>query len=188
MKAQGTLTVDGRGVEFRSHNGSVQRWGYEEIHTAYLGPHRLVIESYLNRSLHRPGEQHFQFDLSRVLPPSVAAELAARIGRPVQNVDPDASAPVVATIAVRHRELMGGTNGELRFRAGGMDYVTHAKGDSRSWRWADLQSLSEPDPYHLLVFGYRDTYTFDLKAPLSRKLFDHATDDIYRAAEVGGAR
>lgn len=188
MKAVGKLTVDDHGVTFRAKNSRVQHWTYEEIQTATLGPHRVVIETYLNRSLHRPGVQHFRFDLSRALPPAVAAELAVRIGRPVQNVDPDASAPAVAAIAVRHRGLVHGTNGMLRFRTAGIDYVTHAKGDSRGWRWADIQALSEPDPYHLYVFGYRDTYTFDLKAPLSRKLFDHATDEIYRAAEAGGVR
>lgn len=188
MKAHGTLTMDEQGVEFRASSGRTQRWGFEEIHTAFLGPHRLVIATYLNRTLHRPGVQHFQFDLSRALPPAVAAELAARIGRPVQNDDPDASAPAMTTILVRHRGLMHGTNGVLRFRKNGIDYVTSSKGDSRSWRWADIQTLSQPDPYHLYVFGYRDTYTFDLKAPLGSALFHFATDEIYRAAEAGGER
>ena len=188
MKAHGVLTIDGRGVGFRTKNGRAQHWGFEEIHTAYLGPHRVVIETYQNRSLHRPGVQHFRFHLSRALPPAVAAELAANIGRPVQNDDPDASAPAMATIPVRHRGLMHGTNGVLRVRKGGIDYVTASKGDSRSWRWADIQTLSEPDPYHLYLFGYRDTYTFDLKAPLSRALFRFATDEIYGAAEAGGQR
>lgn len=187
-KAEGTLTLDGAGVEFRARSGRTQRWGFEEIQTAYLGPRRVVLETYQNRSWHRPGEQHFRFDLSRALPPVVAAELAVRIGRPVQNDVAEATAPAMATIPVRHRGLLHGTNGVLRFRIGGIDYVTHAKGDSRSWRWADLQTLSEPDPYHLYVIGYRDTYTFDLKAPLSRRLFDFATHEIYRAAEAGGER
>lgn len=188
MKAHGTLTIDGRGVQFQENDARTQQWRFEEIHTAYLGPHRLVIETYLNRSLHRPGVQHFTFNLSQALPPSVAAEAAARIGRPVQNDVPDAAAPAMATIPVRHRGLMHGTNGVLRVRKDGIDYVTSAQGDSRSWRWADIQTMSEPDPYHLYVFGYRDTYTFDLKAPLSRALFDYATDEIYRAAEAGGER
>ena len=46
-----------------------------------------------------------------------------------------------------------------------------------------LQTLSDPDAYHLFVFGFRDTYTFDLKAPLSRKVFDWATDEIYQHTE-----
>lgn len=185
---RGTLTLDDGGVSFRRDQGRAQRWSWEDIHTASLGPHKLLLATYRNRSLHRPGEQHFEFELSGTLPPVVAAEFAARLGRPVRNADPDGAAPALAVLPVRHRGLMRGTNGILRVRRGGMDYVTPAKGDSRSWRWADIQAVSEPDPYHLYVFGYRDTYTFDLKAPLSRKLFDYATDEIYRAAEAGGER
>lgn len=186
-KVHGTLTLDNRGVGFRSNSGRNQHWTFEEIHTAFLGPHRLVIETYLNRSLHRPGTQHYKFSFRRSLPPAVAAVLAANIGRPVQNDDPDASAPALAVIPARHRFLTRGTNGVLRFRKGGIDYVTSAKGDSRSWRWADVKTLSDPDPYHLYIFGYRDTYTFNLKAPLSHKLFNDATDEIYRANELTGS-
>jgi hypothetical protein len=116
---------------------------------------------------------------------SIPTWTGAGIARPVQNADPDASAPALATIPVRHRTLAGGTNGVLRFRSGGIDYVTNSKDDSRSWRWADLQTLSDPDPYHLFLFGYRDTYTFDLKAPLSRALFNRATDEIYKHSAEG---
>ncbi len=185
-RIRGTLTLDKQGVSFRSNSGRSRHWTFEEIHTATLEPHRLVIETYLNRSLHRPGEQHYKFDLSSALPPAVAAALATKIGRPVRNGVPDASAPALAVIPARHRFLMRGTNGVLRFRKDGIDYVTSAKGDSRSWRWADIQTLSEPDPYHLYLFGYLDTYTFDLKAPLSRKLFHYATEEIYRANDAAG--
>lgn len=183
-KVHGILAINEKGLEFRSTSGHDQRWTFEDIHTAFFAPHHLELDTYLNRSWHRPGTQHFKFDLEKTLPPAVAAALAARIDRPVQNADPDPAEPAIATIPVRHRTLIGGTNGVLRFRNGGIDYITSSRGDSRSWRWADLQTLSDPDPYHLFLFGYRDTYTFDLKAPLSRALFNHATDEIYAHSEA----
>ena len=101
----------------------------------------------------------------------------------MQNADPDPDAPAIATIPVRHRSLASGTNGVLRIRQEEIDYVTSSNDDSRSWRWADLQTLSNPAPYRLFVFGYRDTYTFDLKAPLSGKLLDWASDEIFAHSE-----
>src|SRR6266536_1727728 len=71
-------------------------------------------------------------------------------------------------------------NRKMRFHEGGLDYVSSASGDSRSWRWADLQTLSAPDPYHLLVFGYRDTYTFDLKKILLQPLYYRLVDALDR--------
>jgi len=82
-------------------------------------------------------------------------------------------------IAAHHRTLTHGTNGVLRFRGDGIDYVTSTAGDSRSWRWADLETVSNPDPWHLFVFGYRDTYAFDLKQQISRKMLNHISDEIW---------
>jgi hypothetical protein len=178
-KVRGTLAVDASGVTFRSGNGREQKWPLTDIRTAFVAPHRMVIETYENRSLHRPGERRYEFDLAQAMPAAVAAGLAADLARPLQNSVPDSEAPAIATIPAHHRALAGGTNGVLRFRQDGIDYVTSSKEDSRSWRWTDLETLSSPDPYHLFVFGYRDTYTFDLKAPLTRALFDRATDAIY---------
>ena len=180
---QGTLLIDGNGVEFRGESQSGQLWAFGEIQTALLAPHRLTIKTYLNRSLHRPGERTYRFRLAQAIPPAVAAQFAQAVARPLQNADPAPDAPAIATIPARHRAIASGTNGVLRIRQNGIDYVTSSKGDSRSWRWADLQTLSNPDPYHLFVFGFRDTYTFDLKAPLSESLLDWASDEIFAHGE-----
>ncbi len=175
----GTLTVNVGGITFRSDNGRSQSWPSVAIRTALVAPHRMVIKTYVNRSLHRPGERRYEFDLTNAIPASVAATFADGVARPLQSSVPDSEASAIAAIPAHHRSLTGGTNGVLRFRQDGIDYVTPSKEDSRTWRWADLQTLSNPDPYHLFLFGYRDTYTFDLKAPLTQALFDSASDAIY---------
>lgn len=186
-KSRGTIVINDKGVTYQSRSGRNLSWTFLDIQTFVLAPHRLVLETYMNRSMHLPGEQTIQFNLSEAVPPVVGASLASRVRRPSQNTIPDPESPGFASIAVHHRSLAGGTNGFLRFRDGGLDYVTNSPRDSRSWRWEDLQTLSDPDPYHLFVFGYRDTYTFDLKEPLARTLFDRATDKIVVQAEQDSA-
>jgi hypothetical protein len=179
----GNLLIDQNGVEFQAGNERSRHWTLAEIHTVFIAPHRLVLKTYVNRSLHRPGEREYRFDLTQPLPPAVAAALAEALARPSQNADPNPDAAAIAIIPVRHRAFSSGTNGVLRFRRDGIDYVTTAHEDSRSWRWGDLQTLSDPDSYHLFIFGYRDTYTFDLKAPASGKLLDWATDEMFKHSE-----
>jgi hypothetical protein len=185
-KEKGDFMIAADGIEFRSGKGRTMNWPFLEVQTFHLSPHTLAIETYQNRKGILPGMQRFRFDLDQAVPPNVAAELARRVQRPSQNAVPDPASPGVA-IPAHHRTGTGGTNGTLRLRDGGIDYVTTVAGDSRSWRWADLQTLSDPDPYHLLVFGYRDTYTFDLKEPLQRSLFYRLIDavDAHNAAESG---
>jgi hypothetical protein len=60
-----------------------------------------------------------------------------------------------------------------------MDYLTTNGQGGRSWRWSDIQTLAKPDPFQLRVNSYRDTFTFELKQPMSRELFDRLWDEIY---------
>jgi len=174
---KGDLLVGANGIEFRSGKGQTLKLPYLEVQTFHLSPHSLVIETYQNRKKHMPGVERLRFEMTESVSPQVAADLAKEVQRPSQNAVPD---PTVQGIVIpaHHRSLAGGTNGILRFRDGGIDYVTGAPDDSRSWRWADLQTLSSPDPYHLLAFGYRDTYSFDLKELLPQSLYYRLVDEI----------
>ncbi len=175
---KGDVVLDVHGIEFRPRRGHTLHWSLLDIQTFFLSPHSLTIKTYQDRKKHLPGIEQFRFHLDRAVPPEVAAELAGEVQRPSQNAVPNPSTQGIV-VPAHHRTRIGGTNGELRFREGGIDYVTRAGTDSRSWRWTDLQTVSQPDPYHLFVFGYRDTYTFDLKKPLPRSLFNHVTDEIW---------
>ena len=175
-KDKGDLSISANGIEFRQQKAEPVKIPYAEVQTFQLGPHSLTIKTYRNRKLGL-GVAQYRFDLVQTVPPPVAAELASQVRKPSQNSVPDPESQAV-TVAAHHRTVRGGTNGVLRFREGGIDYVSSDSGDSRSWRWADLQTLSAPDPYHLLLFGYRDTYNFDLKEMLPQSLYYRSVDSI----------
>lgn len=177
---RGSLILSGDGIEFRSEEERLShRWLFSEVEIFDLTPRRLVITDYENRHHHIPGERRFRFELDKPLPPPVAAQLAERVGKPVRNGNPDPKEPSLANIPARHGTRFGGTNGTLRFRDGGIDYVAAGKEGSRSWRWADIQTLASPDPYHFRLGGYRETFEFELKQPMSQKLFDWLWDRLY---------
>jgi hypothetical protein len=176
---KGTLLFDNDGIEFRAPKFS-QRWVYGEIKTFDLsGPRELVITGYQNRHWHEPGERTFRFTLSQPMPPGTAAGFAARVGRPVMNGDPYPSAAVIAELPAHHRERFGGSNGMLRLREDGIDYVAADGRDGRSWRWSDIQTLANPNPWEFRVTAYREIIEFDLKQPLSREMFDRLWNSLY---------
>lgn len=178
---RGTLTLSDKGVDFRPEKGSSLHWPFFEIQTADLWSGRLILTSYERRGKFRPGVRRYRFDLAKEMPPTVAAEFVARIGRPVRNGNPERHLPGFAEIPARHRTAFGGTvsNGILRIHEGGIEYVSKSHKDSRNWRWGDIQEITNQDPYHLIVFGYRETYSFDLKGPLPPGLYDRLTDEVY---------
>ena len=183
----GTLALSPEGLVFHPAKGSTLHWPFLEIQTFdLLSPRRLVITGYENRSWHEHGERKYRFDLSVAMPPNIAAELARRVAKPVRNADPNPTATSFATIPARHRTLAGGTNGTLHFGPDGIDYLTTNGQGGRSWRWSDIQTLAKPDPFQLRVNSYRETFTFELKQPMSRELFDQLWNEIY-AHDLSGS-
>jgi hypothetical protein len=179
--------LDGNGIEFRPKDRPARRWPYTEVKSFDLTAHRLVLTDYENRGHHRSGERSFRFELGNPVPPAVAAELAQAVGKPVRNRDPDPLALSLFTIGARHGTHFGGSNGTLRFREEGIDYSTPTTCDNRSWRWADIQTLAYPDPYHLRVGAYGETFEFELKRPLRAEEFDRLWDKLY-AGDLKGLR
>jgi hypothetical protein len=174
----GTLLLDEDGVEFQSAKFN-QKWRYVEIRSFDLSQHDLTLLSYQRHQWHQPGERPFHFTLSQPMPSEIAAQLTERVGKPVRNGDPVRAAAAIAEIPAHHRTWSGGSNGTLRFRDAGIDYVTESGSDSRSWRWADIQALANPNPYEFRIAAFREIAEFDLKQPLPRALFERMWDRLY---------
>lgn len=176
----GTLSLDADGVEFRSAKFS-QRWKYIEIHTFDLSQRELTLLTYQNRHWHEPGERPFRFTLGEAMPPELAAQFTARVGKPVRNGIPTTKTTALAEIPAHHRVWSGGSNGTLRLKEDGIDYVTENGRDSRTWRWVDIQTIANPDPYEFRVTGYREIVEFDLKQALAQSVFEKLWDRLYTA-------
>lgn len=179
-KTSGTLIVDNQGINFQPDKGNSVRWSFEEIESLQLGARLLIVKTYESRGWHRPGTRQLHFTLQSNIPPALAAVLVERVQKPSRNGDPVEKRAGFASLPAHHRSAWGGgSNGVLRFHDGGIDYVSQTGKDGRSWRWADIQTLTSPDPFHLTVFGYIETYSFDLKQPLQQKIYDRLTDEVY---------
>jgi len=174
----GTLLLDEEGVEFRSAK-LTRRWAYVDIHTFNVSLHELTLLTYESRPWHEPGEQPFHFTLGDVMPPEVAAQFTERIGKPVRNGIPLPGAAAMAEIPAHHRMWSGGSNGTLRLKDSGIDYVTETGRNSWTWRWTDIQTIANPNPYELRVMAYREIVEFDLKQPMSRDLFEVIWNHLY---------
>ncbi len=175
----GTLTIDERGIEFRAPKLSHQ-WAFADIKTFTLeGSRSLNITDYENRHWREPGEQSFSFTVSKAIPPELAARLATAVARPVVNGEPIPKLPAFAEISAHRRKRIGGSNGVLRFREEGVDYVAQDGHDGRSWRWSDIQTIANPGPWQFRVTAYREIVEFDLKQPMPRTVFDRLWDKLY---------
>src|SRR5262249_25495704 len=154
-----------------------------------LTSRELTLAGYQSRPWQQPGERTFHFTWKDTLPPEIATQLTERVAKPARNGVPEPRSVALAEIPAHHRLWTGGSNGVLRLKASGIDYVTDGGQDSRSWRWADIETIANPNPYELRVTGYRESVEFDLKQPLARNLFERLWDRLYAAdLNVSGRR
>ena len=174
----GTLLIDDDGVEFQSQKFH-ERWAYVDIRSFDLSAKEITLESYQRRPWHEPGERSFRFTWSEPMPPDIATLLTERVAKPVRNGVPAATSTALSEIPAHHRTWSGGSNGTLRLGDTGVDYVTENGRDSRTWRWSDIQTIANPNPYELRITGYREIAEFDLKQPISRELFETMWDHLY---------
>jgi len=174
----GTLLIDDAGIEFRSAKWK-ERWAWLDIDSFDLSARELTLISYQNRPWHEPGDRRFHFTLAQPIPPAVASELTVRVARPVRNGDPQPAAAATAEIPAHRRAFSGGSNGIIRLKIDGIDYVTKDGRDARSWRWDDIETIANPNPWELRVGGYREIAEFDLKQPMPRELFERMSDRLY---------
>jgi hypothetical protein len=175
----GTLRIGPDAIAFAGRESFRRRWPFREIKTLEISAHQLLLTSYENRTRHRPGDRRYRFHLESALPSQVAEQITRSLGKPSRNANPELTAAVFASIPAKRRKPFGGSNGELRFRPAGIDFITDAAGEARAWRWADIQTLANPDPYHFRVAGLLEVYEFELKEPMSSRLFDRLWDSVY---------
>ena len=174
----GTLVIDNDGIEFQSSKLK-QRWTFVDIHTFDADSHELTLWTYQRRPWHEPGERPFRFTLTEAIPLDVAALLSERVEKPVRDGVSVSKYQPVAEIPAHRRTWFGGSNGTLRLNDDGIDYVTEERRDSRSWRWSDIQTIANPNPYELRVTAYREIVEFDLKRALPRATFERMWDELY---------
>jgi hypothetical protein len=62
-----------------------------------------------------------------------------------------------ARFPVRHDRLLRDRMGELIFGETGIEYRTKAKGDSRTWKYEDIQQLGLLSPKELTIITYEDS-------------------------------
>ena len=87
-----------------------------------------------------------------------------------------------ALLPARHRHRLGGCEGRLSVEEERLIYLTDHSSDKRAWKLREIETIGSPDPYHLRVTTYNETFTFDLKAPFDPKVYDSLWKKAYRLA------
>jgi len=184
----GVLTVDETGVSFAGPKGHAWTWSYQDIQELKLTPDTIYVLTYRDNRLLLGADRSYTFtgkipadELYQFLAPRLDQRFVAAIAEPSQ--------PDSWSIPAKHLLRITGTEGTLSFGPDTIVYSTTAKDDSRTWRYADIDSVSTSGPFQLTIttferapshYGDRKGFNFQLKGPLTEGRYNDLWLEIER--------
>lgn len=161
----GILTVDDEGVRYSGEKGHSWKWAYADIEQFKLGAGGIDLVTYRDNLWRLGADQEYHFDgkipaselytlLESRLDQRFIAEMAVGAGEPIY------------TVRVKHLRRIRGSEGTLTFGSIAVVYSTDAKGESRTWRYSDIENISNSGPFELTLNTFergRQDFQFQLK-------------------------
>jgi hypothetical protein len=184
----GVLTVDDGGVRYSSPKGHEWRWPYPNIQELRLGRGEILIVTYQDDLLRLGADRTYRFEGE-----FPAIELSALLRQHMDQrfVAALSESPVDAEwkLAVKRLGTFRGSQGQLAFGHEAVVYSTDASGQSRTWRYSDIESISSSGPFQLTIttferarshYGDRKGFNFQLKEPISEARYNSLWLEIER--------
>jgi hypothetical protein len=189
---KGTVEIGDQGITFTAAKKKQSRdWKWLDIqYFDRISSKEFVVLTYEDDPRLLGRDKQFRFRIMRgELSDALFASISAHLKRPVT----DRVAPVdvggAYTIPVKHEHALGGCEGDLKFAADTIYYVTKHEPDGRTWRMdRDIVSVWSDDPYRLEIRAYDNnrrefsrtaTYRFDLKEKLDPDFYRRLKLKLY---------
>ena len=183
----GALIIGTTGVTFteaaRHRHPHEWRWSWQDIQRLTVSPRRLTVLTYQDNRWRMGADRAYRFDLSEGESLVPAYEmLRGLLDQRLVAVLPDAAAPPLWRMPVKHLLPFGGSHGVLAAGPDAVVYKTQRKGEPRTWRYRDIESVSSSGPFELTLTTHEKTFRFQLKEPLAEARYR----DLWRRVNRAG--
>lgn len=190
----GVLEIGDTGVVFRETGKSKKplhlNVAFRDIQQLMLEPGELTIRLYDDSSVWKLGaDKVFRFDRPKAGDfAAMDGFLRARLDQKYVSAVPREQPPaeVLWEVAVKHHRAVKGSQGVLRVGKDWISYTTKEEGDSRTWRFEDIENISVTPPYELILTTYeRSRYHYggfkDFRFQLKQRLEEGRYQQLWKA-------
>ncbi len=183
----GTLTIDERGVSYRETDGRNRKrphdwsWAWQNVQQFELAPKQIRVLTYHDRAWKLGADREYTFRGDDFTP--AYALLKDRLDQRLIAELGDTGFKPLWQVPVKRLGTIRGSEGTLLVGADRIVF-TSPRG-ARTWRFADIDSLSTSGPFSLtlttyerarLQYGSRKEFNFQLKESLAEARYD----DLWR--------
>jgi hypothetical protein len=194
----GTLTVDNVGIKYKSDRDKRSlAWKFRDIQQLKLEPPFFEILTYEDQKWKLGKDRIYRF---KIIEGSIDARLSdflrQRIsGTFVTAIAPETSDEPEYRVPVKHRLVLGGSEGILQVYDDRVVYRSQSARDSRVWTYRQIESFAFPSAreFELLTDekefgGPTRTFRFQLKEPLPESAYDFLWVRINRSHYLPSGR
>jgi hypothetical protein len=188
---QGTLRVSPEGVRFKELRHRKHRWSWrwENVQQLTIAARTIRVLTYEDVRLKLGRDREHRFDLIgpgdfrevwRLLRERCDVRLVAALADPAGAAE--------WRVAVKLLERFGGVQGSLVATAEGLTFQADLPDRSRTWRWCDLENVSQAGPSLLTVttleraladYGGLKNFAFQLRQALPEDRFHRLWERIH---------
>lgn len=188
----GTLRVTLDSISFeepgKKHEHS-REWKYNDIQQLSLSADELRILTYEDQKWQLGRDREYIFDnLPKDLPSVLYSMFVVRLD---QRFVPELADPAIQPqwqIPAKLRHGLGGSEGELLVGDDRVAYKSDAAGESRTWRFSDIESISRSGPFELTITSlersrWRHSGPTEFHFQLKEALAENRYNELWRKIE-----
>ena len=179
----GALTITDSAISFaETYKGKPPKsphkwsWSYQDIQQLKIAPKTLTVLTYKDNKWKLGADREYRFDLLSSKTFEDAGQfLKARLDQRLVAEIPDPVTGALWSLPVKHLLRFGGDEGTLEVGADKVVYRSTKAGESRTWRYQDIENISSSGMFQLTIttferakthYGDAKGFNFALKQPL----------------------
>ena len=186
--ALGTLTINEAGVSFEQKSKKGKKhprawhWDYPNIEQLKISPKSLSVVTYKDNKWKLGADRQYDFDLvSDNSFEDAYRFLKTRLDQRFVAVIADGPAHTLWEMPAKHLSAFGGDEGVLQVGTREIVYKSANKGETRTWRYQDIDNISSSGPFLLtlttferakLDYGSQRQFNFQLKQRLEEARYN----------------
>jgi hypothetical protein len=153
----GEITISDTGVAFNAQAHS-WAWAYRNIEQLKLSGRTMTVLTYSGNKLGADREYRFELEAGKSFADAYPF-LKSRMDQRFVAAMPGAVTGELWEIPVKHLLRFGGEEGVLEVGADAIVYKAAKDGDSRTWRYEDIENIGSSGPFQLTVTSYERART-----------------------------
>lgn len=150
----GEITFSETGVSFKGKPHS-WAWAYQDIEQLKLAGRTVTVLTYADDKWKLGADREYRFDLEagRTFE-NAYGFLKGRLDQRFVAAMPNAVTGELWEIPVKHLLRFGGEEGVLQVGAEEIVYKAAKEGESRTWRYEDIENISSSGPFQLTITSF----------------------------------